>query len=153
MATTSRALAASYVTFIGALGASGPRPGVTSAAATTDTQWTRVRDVHDLVPGDIIAWTTPAGVVSDDTGHVMIVEEIPVVAGAVGAASAQVSIVDSTNNGHGASDPRTPDGSNGVGRGVIVLEVAADGSPAAYRWSTDASSPRYVTTIVMAHVD
>jgi hypothetical protein len=90
---------------------------------------------------------------SDDTGHVMIVDEVPVVAGAVGAASAQVSIVDSTSNGHGSSDPRTPDGSNGVGRGVVVLEVAADGSPSAYRWSTDASSRRYSTTIVMAHVD
>ncbi len=58
--------------------------GLDDATAATAKHWKRVTDVHAPVRGDIIAWTTPAGVVSDDTGHVMIVDAIPVVAGAVG---------------------------------------------------------------------
>ena len=134
--TVNRAFAGSYVTFI--QGLSGEQP-----------QWTRIHHAKYLQAGDIIAWLIPAGVETDDTGHVMIVEHDATVSGN----EATVSIVDSTDTGHGDADPRSPDDSSGVGRGAIVLTLDDDGEPTGYRWSTDADSPPYATTVVMARVD
>jgi hypothetical protein len=134
---TDRALAGSYVTFIQGLSA-GAQP-----------QWTRIHHAKYLQAGDIIAWLIPAGVPSDDTGHVMLVEHDATVSGN----EATVSIVDSTDTGHGDADPRSPSDPSGVGRGTIVLTLDADGEPTGYRWSTDADSPAYPTTVMMARVD
>lgn len=133
---TERALAGSYVTFI---------QGITSA----QPQWTRIHHAKYLAAGDIIAWLIPAGVQSDDTGHVMLVEHDPTISGN----EATVPIVDSTDTGHGDADPRSPSDPSGVGRGTIVLTLDADGEPTGYRWSTDSDSPAYATTVVMARVD
>src|SRR4029078_5489422 len=39
--------------------------------------WTRVERAADLVPGDIIAWLEPPAKHSRNTGHVMIVDQLP----------------------------------------------------------------------------
>ena len=137
-ATTDRAVAGSYVTFIAGLSDAQP-------------QWKRILHAKYLVAGDVIAWLIPAGVVSDDTGHVMFVADAPVLSD--DGATAIVPIVDSTDNGHGDADPRSPADPSGVGRGTMVLTLDDDGVPTGYRWSTDADSPAYATKVVMARVD
>ena len=133
---TSRAFAGSDVTFIQNL-------------STAQPQWTRIHHAKYLQAGDIIAWLIPAGVQSDDTGHVMIVEHDATVSGN----EATVPIVDATDTGHGDADPRSPSDPSGVGRGTIVLTLDDDGEPTGYRWSTDSDSAPYSTTVVMARVD
>ncbi len=135
-ATTKRPVAESYTAFFDEL---SPPKG----------SWHEVKYVRDLVPGDIISWRIPAGVKSNDTGHVMIVEEV------TGRTSslATVKVIDSTDTGHGDADPRSPQGHSGIGRGTIGVVIAGDGTASGYRWSLDADSPPYETDVEMAHLD
>ncbi len=136
-ATQGRPVAQNYVTWIGSL-------------ATPVGRWHRVTRVLDVVPGDIIAWTKPADVVSTDTGHVMIVAGAPVKAG---TNLLTVLIIDSASSGHGKADTRTIQMSSGVGEGTVALMTDASGAPIGYHWSDESASKPETTTVVLAHLD
>jgi hypothetical protein len=98
-------------------------------------------NVASLRPGDVIAVLFPPG--GGDTGHVMIVDAMPVQRQASpplvdGTAQWAVTIIDSSG-GHGPPDSRShgkgaPD-QTGVGRGVVRLYTDADGQIVGYAWS------------------
>ncbi len=136
-ATTPRPLARGYATFMAYLPPGG------------DGAWHHVATAMDLVPGDVIAWIEPPQLQSVDTGHTMIVASPPVMTGD----GVVVDILDSTDTGHGSTDPRTIAGTSGVGHGAIVLLVDSAGAPTGYRWSPDPGVLSYTTTVGLGHLE
>ena len=146
-----------------------PRPvaksyvGFTSGLPAVVSRWERVTRAQDLVAGDILSWLEPTDVVSTSTGHVMIVSAAvtPVTSGASDAGDAgdagvvtevRTPVIDSTESGHGPTDPRTINNTTGVGQGTIALVVDSQGAPVAYRWSVEKGSSPHPTTIALAHL-
>jgi cell wall-associated NlpC family hydrolase len=119
---------------------------VSLAAGNKSAQWTRVASVESLAPGDLIAWTRPADVVSRNTGHVMVVDETP---RRTATGEWEIPIVDSTAAPHGKRDLRKQSHQTGLGRGVVVLSVGEQGAPLGYRWSTWSKSKLHSTQIVL----
>ncbi len=106
------------------------------ASADDDTGgWRRLSHPSALLPGDVIAWSTPRDHRRDGlTGHAAIVVGMPVrVLGMDEAWS--VRVADSTNEFH-QWDTRliSLDFDGGVGRGTLTLAVAEDGHTYAYGW-------------------
>jgi hypothetical protein len=66
------------------------------------------------------------------------------------AATAEIPIYDASALHHGRSDQRAAASRTGVGRGTIVLDLAPDGHPIAFRWAPGAKFHRHTTTIVLA---
>lgn len=106
--------------------------------------WEPVSTAAELQPGDVIAWITPRGSSSRNTGHVMVVTAPP-------ARNPHrddewlVTIVDSTSTPH-ANDSRRG-GGTGLGTGTVGLVVDAAGRPRAYRWR-GGESPKAPRTLV-----
>ncbi|MBD2120983.1 hypothetical protein [Trichocoleus sp. FACHB-262] len=140
-ATVRRPLAKHFVGFVTSL-PSGKVVG----------RWKRIERATDLAPGDIIAWLKPPTVVSDNTGHVMIVR----------AAIRQhpkrsneiiIPIIDSTATRHGHSDSRHKAAETGLGTGSIVLVVDDSGKAIGYRWSRSENSRRHTTKIALTRLE
>lgn len=107
----------------------------------------RITRVEEVLPGDIIAIRYPRG--SGNTGHVMIVADVPRARPATppviaGTRQWEVSIIDSTTSDHGQGDTRHSASGHfhpGVGRGVIRLYTDAAGHVVGHTWSTSSHSP------------
>jgi hypothetical protein len=104
--------------------------------------------VGDLQPGDLIALKYLKK--TDNTGHLMIVEEAPkrfeggppFVAG---TDQWLVTVIDSSNGPHGGTDSRSKRGLggkdlDGLGRGVFRLYSDKSGNVAGYSWSARENS-------------
>ena len=106
--------------------------------------FTPVARVVDLQPGDLIAIKYLKR--RDNTGHIMLVVDAPrrIVPGAPmvdGTTQWAVTVIDSSESGHGPTDTRHKRGADGrdhggLGRGVFRLYAGADGSAAGFAWST-----------------
>jgi hypothetical protein len=140
-ATEARPLAKDFETFF-------------EGIATSTGRWHRVARAKDLVPGDVVAWLKPADVASSNTGHVMIVRELPTLNTKDTVETEWlVPITDSTESPHGPSDSRTATGTTGLGTGTIGLVVDATGAPIEYRWTGGYSTKRETTSIALGHLD
>jgi hypothetical protein len=109
----------------------------------------RIEHVQDIQPGDFLAVKYFAR--KDNTGHVMLVAgrplrlvptKEPTVPGTV---QWEVTVIDSSESGHGTSDTRHkkgPDGKDhdGLGEGVLRLYSDAAGNVKGFAWSTQAVS-------------
>lgn len=115
-------------------------------------RWRRVERVTDLAPGDIIAWTKPPTVVSDNTGHVMIVRST-IRRHSERRDEMIVPIVDSTATRHGRSDSRYETGGTGIGTGTIILVVDENNKAIGYRWSNSKNSHKHETKIALARLE
>jgi hypothetical protein len=93
--------------------------------------WQAVTQVAEAQPGDVIAWWKEEHKKGENTGHVMFIAEPPVLHK---AGTWRIRILDSTATPH-ASDTR-PEGTTGLGSGVIWLDVAASGSILGYHWKS-----------------
>jgi hypothetical protein len=138
-ATEPRPLAKDFETFFA---------GVT----TSSGRWTSVARAIDLVPGDIVAWLKPLDVTSSNTGHVMIVRELPT-KNPKDASEILVPITDSTETPHGPTDSRTATGATGLGTGTIGLLVDATGAPQQYHWTGAYSTKAETTSIALGHIE
>jgi hypothetical protein len=118
------------------------------AAGATKSGWTRVARAADIRPGDVVAWLKPAELVSDNTGHVMIVTGAPTV-NPKRADEIIIPITDSSAAFHGPEDTRYPS-ADGLGRGTIGIIVNAAGTPIRYRWTGGYSTKEYSTSIAFA---
>ena len=106
--------------------------------------------IGNVRPGDIIAIRYPPGT-NDNTGHVMIVNEVPTrrkpsKPEVDGTEQWEVSVIDSSESGHGKTDTRRkPDGSfgDGVGQGVLRIYTDSSNQIVGYTWSTFAVSDYY----------
>jgi hypothetical protein len=106
--------------------------------------------IGNVRPGDIIAIRYPPGT-NDNTGHIMIVNEVPSRRKSSkpeidGTEQWEVSVIDSSESGHGKTDTRRkPDGSfgDGVGQGVLRIYTDSSNQIVGYTWSTFAVSDYY----------
>jgi hypothetical protein len=140
-ATVRRPLAKHFVGFVTSL-PSGKVVG----------RWKRIDRVTDLAPGDIIAWIKPPTVVSDNTGHVMIVRAA-IRRHPKRSNEIIIPIIDSTATRHGRSDSRHKAAETGLGTGSIILVVDDSGQAIGYRWSRSQNSRRYTTKVVLARLE
>ena len=105
---------------------------------------------RDLRPGDVIAIRYPPGT-NENTGHMMLIADVahrrkPSKPEIPDEDQWEVSIVDSSESGHGKTDTRrNPDGTfgSGVGQGILRLYTNSAGEIVGYTWSTFAVSDYY----------
>jgi hypothetical protein len=106
--------------------------------------------VDRLRADDIIAWLVPAGSTSRDTGHSLIVREIPSPrTGHPG--ECVVPIIDATATPTEGSDSRTAAGATGLGTGAIARVTDASWAPAADRWTSAGTKAPVATSIALGH--
>jgi hypothetical protein len=105
----------------------------------------RVADIH---PGDFLAVKYREK--EENTGHIMLVAEKPRRMNPkkpieTGTEQWEITVIDSSRSGHGATDTRHKKGKDGkdhdgLGEGILRLYSTADGSVAGFTWSTLSSS-------------
>ncbi len=135
-------------TFTNWMGTTSPYAETYYAAIVAQNNFTRINNIQQVQPGDIIAIKyLDAGT----TGHAMMVDSIarahaalsPIVAGTTQYA---VTVIDSSSGSHGAADTRRTSPSttgNGVGRGTIRVYGDATLKPVGYSWADEAGSTYY----------
>ncbi len=104
----------------------------------------QMQSVRELRPGDLIAikYLTQ----KENTGHIMIIDEPPQRMRAKkplvdGSEQWEVTVIDSSESGHGPTDTRHKKGPNGkdhqgLGRGVFRLYATQQGKITGFSWST-----------------
>lgn len=115
------------------------------APGATKSGWSSVARAIDVRAGDVVAWLTPADLVTTNTGHVMVVTGAPTI-NPKRADEIIIPITDSTSSFHGPADTRYPS-AHGLGRGSIGILVDAAGKPVRYRWTGGYSTKEYSTAI------
>ena len=116
----------------------------------------RIEKITDILPGDIIATKYPTGMGSqgkqaDDSGHVMLVDAVPVKRQKFTTPLIEnteqwsVLVIDSSKSPHGIKDTRydaeLKRKRSGVGRGTIRIYTVPDGTITGYTFSLLLSSP------------
>ncbi len=134
-----RPRAKDYVSFFESI-APGPPVG----------RWRRVRQASELQAGDLVVWLKPAELVSQNTGHMVLVAAPPQPGPRPG--EVLLRVIDSSG-GHGPEDARATGKTTGLGEGTVVLLLDESGVPRGYRWSTRAISKAYATTIAMGRLE
>ncbi len=116
--------------------------------------WADPGSMAGLLPGDVIAWLTPAGSATHNSGHVVVVLDAPR-PDPERPGEWLVRIVDATSSPHAddsrVDDPRTPDGT-GLGVGTMGFVAGGDGRPVAYRWRGGLSPQAKSTVIALGRV-
>ena len=115
-------------------------------AILAQTSFKHLLTVDEMQPGDLIAIQYPVD--SDNTGHIMLVAELPVRVVATkplvpGTQQWTVTVIDSSESSHGGLDTRrNADGSSnaGLGQGTFRIYANAAGEPQGYTWSTFGNS-------------
>ena len=136
------------------LGTSRPLAKDYFAAVTARRGFTALSNIAQLQPGDLITIRYLNSAPGDNTGHLLLVVAAPQPHAASkpflnGTTQWDVTIVDSSESGHGKDDTRRlADGSfhDGVGRGVMRLYANNAGAVVAYTWSDFADSELYDRT-------
>ena len=119
-------------------------------AISEQTKFRLITSIRDVLPGDIIAIRYPPGT-NENTGHIMIIAETPVTRKPTkpdidGTEQWEISIIDSSESGHGKTDTRhKPDATfgSGVGQGIFRIYAKPNGYIVGYTWSTFANSDYY----------
>jgi len=101
-----------------------------AASKTPIAGWRHV-SLAEARPGDVIAWYKEEHEKGENTGHVMILAEPPVLES---PGKYRLHILDSTASPH-ASDTR-PTGKTGLGAGIIWLDVDRAGEILGYHWKS-----------------
>jgi hypothetical protein len=98
--------------------------------------WKSIDRLTDVQRGDIIAWALEASTQKPgDTGHVVIVAAPPI---STNAKEYRVTVYDSSGIRHDG-DSR-PDGTSGIGEGVITIRVDDRGVPVGFQFNSHAHS-------------
>jgi hypothetical protein len=98
--------------------------------------WKSIDQLADARRGDIIAWALEASTQKPgDTGHVVIVAAPPI---STNAKEYRVTVYDSSGIRHDG-DSR-PDGTSGIGEGVITIRVDDRGVPVGFQFNSHAHS-------------
>ena len=110
--------------------------------------FTQLRSVRELKRGDLIAIKYLTR--TDNTGHIMLVTETPQrqapsAPQVDGAQQWAVTVIDSSQSGHGPTDTRHKRGAggrdhDGLGRGVVRLYTGAGGEIVGFSWSVTKAS-------------
>ncbi len=92
-----------------------------------DPSWERVSSLLEARPGDVLAWRKDELRRGESTGHTLMIAGKPE---RESDGRIKVRVLDSTRSTH-ANDTR-PDGTNGVGAGVMWFQVDEAGHPVGY---------------------
>jgi len=96
--------------------------------------WEAVPKLSEARRGDILAWRLAASTEEPgDTGHVVIVAQAPV---RQTNSLYRVEVYDSSVIHH--DDDSRPEGTNGVGKGFITVQVDAVGEPVGFQFNSRA---------------
>jgi hypothetical protein len=96
--------------------------------------WEAVPKLGDARRGDMLAWQLAASTQEPgDTGHVVIVAAPPV---EQTNGLYRVEVYDSSGIHH--DDDSRPEGTSGVGKGVIIFKVDAGGAPVGFQFNSHA---------------
>jgi hypothetical protein len=96
--------------------------------------WQSIDQLAEAQRGDIMAWALEAATQKPgDTGHVVIVAAPPI---PTNAEEYRVTVYDSSEIRHD-QDSR-PEGTSGIGKGVITIRVNARGEPIGFRFNSHA---------------
>jgi hypothetical protein len=105
-----------------------------SLPGTPVAGWKSIDQLADARRGDIIAWALEASTQkSGDTGHVVIVAAPPV---STNAREYRVTVYDSSGIRH--DEDSRPEGTSGIGEGVITIRVDEHGTPVGFRFGSHA---------------
>lgn len=120
-------------------GKSWPRARDYHAAILAESGFKKVQRVEEVRPGDLLAIKFS----SDQdgfSGHAALIASVPEqwIPGVW-----RVEVVDSTNNPHGALDPRATGNYRGLGKAGMMLLVDKSGVIEGYKWSPTAE-PRLI---------
>jgi hypothetical protein len=116
-------------------------------AINEQTGFTRIDHITDLRPGDFISVKYLTR--TDNTGHIMLVdkaaERLPTSRAEQHGEAWAVTVIDSSESGHGPADTRHKQGDNGkdhdgIGRGIVRIYADRDGRPVGFSWSASAKS-------------
>jgi hypothetical protein len=118
-------------------------------AVENQSGFTQIKHVQDARPGDFLAIKYLTR--KDNTGHVMLVaarpERMTQATKPVkpGTTQWKVTVIDSSESGHGPSDTRHARGANGkdhdgLGEGVFRIYADPAGDPVGFTWSTVGAS-------------
>ena len=135
-------------TFTQWMGTTSPYTETYYAAILAQNNFTRVSNIQQVQPGDIIAIRY---LNSSVTGHTMMVAsfaraesaQAPLVSGTTQYA---LTVIDSSSTHHGANDTRVTNPSttyNGIGKGDIRVYVDASLRPVGYTWANEPGSQYY----------
>jgi hypothetical protein len=108
----------------------------TSVSRRSKDLWVQIVKLEDARPGDVIAWRL-AVPKPNDTGHVVIVDERPVVEG---DGIVKVVAIDSTVLP--SADITAEKGKTGIGRRTMWFTVDKDGRPTGYIRGSRTSKPK-----------
>jgi hypothetical protein len=107
-----------------------------------------IKHVQDILPGDFLAVKYLTR--TDNTGHIMVVADRPLKMQPrdplePGLQQWMVTVIDSSESGHGPTDTRHGRGANGkdhdgVGQGVLRIYTDSAGNIAGFTWSAVANS-------------
>jgi hypothetical protein len=122
----------------------------TSASTQSSVRWRKITRVADLKPGDLVMWLQPPTSTSNNTGHIMVVNNVPR-AGRAAKSEMLVDVIDSTSTPH-ANDSRGTT-HTGIGTATIGLKVDANGVPTNYYWSGGVSTTAVSTAITLGRVE
>ncbi|HEY6242826.1 MAG TPA: hypothetical protein VIX17_02700 [Pyrinomonadaceae bacterium] len=119
-------------------------------AITQQQNFRAITLIGNVKPGDIIAIRYPPGT-NENTGHIMIVNDVPSrrkpsKPEVGGTEQWEVSVIDSSESGHGKTDTRRKqDGSfgDGVGQGILRIYSDTNSEIVGYTWSTLGVSEYY----------
>lgn len=112
--------------------------------------WKQIASASDLLPGDIIAWLRPPNTTRTDTGHVMVVRELPY-QNKNRPSEWLIRVIDSTQSPH-AEDTRLKP-TNGLGSGIIGLVVDREVHPTGFYWRGNESKQPQTTHIVLGRIE
>ena len=102
-----------------------------AAARKSPLSGWRHAPVAEARPGDVLAWWKEEHEKGEDTGHVMLLAEAPVLES---PGKWRLRILDSTKRPHG--DETRPAGKTGLGAGTIWLDVDRSGEILSYHWKS-----------------
>lgn len=109
--------------------------------------WIAIKHMNTLRKGDIIAWAYDPALGKKDTGHVVMVHEVPV---KEKDGRYKVMVLDSSKGIH-ANDTRVEKSEGGIGLGVMWFSVDSEETPIGLYWS-DRSKFMSTHKISMARV-
>ena len=116
--------------------------------------FTRIEQVGEMKPGDLIAIRYPPGYGGDNTGHIMVVAGLPQgrppsKPEISGTEQWEVPVIDSSESGHGPKDTRyieTGTFREGLGQGTFRLYSQFSGKVTGYAWSNFTNSDYFDMT-------
>ncbi len=132
------------------LGSTSPYAADYYEAIVSENGFTAIRRLDQVRAGDIIAISYANDPDATTTGHIAIVDRVPLPRSATaplvpGTRQYAITIIDSSKSGHGKSDTRkTDDGYvSGVGKGVMRLYTDTEGRIVGHTWSLYSNSLYY----------